>query len=358
MKYTRDLEKLKCHLVREGSDYDFLLLDRDNSLEVKKYLLSKDFILFKEEKNQLNFKKFEDTKLIDIDIDIDLETEYFHTFFYDIFINDELKQKYFNNPQKYKRCINTIRYILLLRGFNKKYFDFFKENKKYIEENSYCLEYLNIFPFRKKIKDFDEFLKLIKRDTYMLLKYIKVKYLLKYLLVKIFKKRGKLVAFLGIDGSGKSTIIDILHLELGHNKVYLGDRSIRFGKFYQINALKPFSIFIQYFEKLFRVIKIKLFTLRGKTILSDRYYFYIQKDNGIKRILYNAFYNIFFIKPDVTIVLYESAEVILERKKEVTKEQIEEFYTDLEKLKIKNSIWIKNSDLDTTLNEILKILAL
>ncbi|WP_456471461.1 hypothetical protein, partial [Caminibacter sp.] len=67
-----DLEKFGCKLVRSGSDFDFLLLKKENLEKIKKYLLKNEFILFKEKEKQLNFKKFENGILLDIDIDIDI----------------------------------------------------------------------------------------------------------------------------------------------------------------------------------------------------------------------------------------------------------------------------------------------
>ena len=355
MKYLNDLEKFGCKLVRSGSDFDFLLLKKENLEKIKKYLLKNEFILFKKEEKQLNFKKFENGILLDIDIDIDIDTVFFHTYFYDIFIKEELKLKYFQNPLKYKNHINCIRYMFLLRGFNKKYLKFFLEHKDFILENDYCLKYLNKSPFKKEFESFDDFLNVMKRDWKFMIKYIRFKYLIRYLKVKFLKKRGKVIAFIGVDGSGKSTVIKILKENFGYKTFYLGDRSIKFSKLYKIKYLKLISIFIQYFEKLFRVFYIKLLTLKGKHVLTDRYYFE-SNVSGIKGMIYNILYNKLFIKPDIVVVLWADSDDILKRKQEVNKDEIEKFNKNMKNLPFKNKVLIKNVNLDKTLNEILKVL--
>ncbi|WP_456457106.1 hypothetical protein [Nitratifractor sp.] len=351
---TEEIEKFGAKLVREGDDLDFLLLKKRKKEDLKDFLISIGFILFYEDPFKLNFKKYEKTKLIDVDIDLDIDTLFVRQFFYDIYTSDELKQKYFENPQKYKKCVNTIRYILLLRGFNKKYLDFFIKNREFIEKNDYCLEHLNKSPFRRTFKDFDTFLKVMQRKKEIFL-YVKSKYLIQYFKVKFFKKRGKVIAFIGIDGSGKSTIIDILRRDFGYKAFYLGDRSVKFSNLYKMKFLKPFSIFIQYFEKLLRVAYIKLSTLRGKHIVTDRYYFEMRKDS-LKSKIYDILYNKLFIKPDVVVVLYNSPETILQRKKEASRQEIEAFNNNIDILPFTKVVKIKNDNLDVTLTKILKVL--
>ena len=354
-KYQKKLEEFSCKLVRSDGDYDYILLDEKYREDVINYLLSEDFVLFKEEKKSLNFKKFAQKDLIDIDIELDINSTFLKTFFYDVTIKDDLQTKYFKDPLRYKKCINILRYILLLRAYTPKYREYFLENREYLEENNYCLAFLSKSPFKKSFQDFESFLKVMQRDRLSLFTYLKTPYIFRYYKSKLFKKRGKMVAFLGIDGAGKSTVIDVLHKNLGYKVVYLGDSSIRFSKFYKIPFLKPLSIFVQYFEKLARVFKIYLYTLRGKNVLCDRYYFETSS-TGFKAKLYTLLYNKLFLKPDSVIVLYNDAEVILSRKQEVTKEEIESFNDEMPKLPFKNKECIKNDSLELTLNKILEII--
>ena len=246
--------------------------------------------------------------------------------------------------------INTLRYMLLLRGFDKKYYQFFIENRKIIEKNNYFLDYLNKSPFKKDI-NFDGFLKVISRNPVYMFKYLKFKYLLNYYKVKLFRKRKFFVAVLGIDGSGKSTIINHLK-QVGFKSVYLGDRSIKFSNFYKNRYFKPISFLFQYFEKLFLTIKAKLYSYKY-SIVTDRYFYWDKKDS-LKDKVYSFLYNKLFVKPDITFVLYNSPDIILKRKREVSKEEIEKFNKNIDNLPFKKIVKIKNDDIDTTLNLILK----
>ena len=95
--------------------------------------------------------------------------------------------------------------------------------------------------------------------------------------------------------------------------------------------------------------------MKGKNIITDRYYFQIEKDS-LRGKIYDLLYNKLFIKPDIVIVLWADSEVILSRKQEMTQKDIELFNENIEKLPFKKSIKIKNDNIDDTLNEILKIL--
>ncbi len=349
------IESYGAKLVRDGDDLDFLLLDENKKDAIKDFLLKEEFILFEENRYKLSFKKYIDATLIDIDIDIDIDTLFIKQFFYDISTSSDLKEKYYQNPQKYTPCVNTIRYMFLLRAFNKKYFDFLEDHKDFIVENNYCLGHLNKSPFRMNFKSFDNFIKVVKREKLSMFLYIKPKYLIRYYKIKFFKKRANLISFLGIDGSGKSTIIDIISKDFGYKTVYLGDRSIKFSTLYQLKLLKPFSIFIQYFEKLLRVSYWKFLTFRGKNIITDRYYFE-EKTGSFKSKVYTLLYNKFFVKPDIVMVLWNDADIILERKQEASREEINNFNQNIENLPFKKVIKIKNDSIDDTLNKILEVL--
>jgi ribosomal protein S3AE len=79
-----------------------------------------------------------------------------------------------------------------------------------------------------------------------------------------------------------------------------------------------------------------------------------KNDHFIKKKLYTFLYNKLFIKPTITYVLWNEAEVILQRKQEVSKKEIIEFNKDIPLLPFTNVVKIKNDNLDETLNSILK----
>ena len=332
--------QFNCNLLREGDDIDFGLLDISKKNDICDFLKIEDFICTLNTKSKMNFIKFYNKKIIDIE----LNTYYLTQFFYDIKIKKECQKEYFKNPKKMNIAIYTLRYMLLLRGFDKKYSQFFIENKEVIERNNYFLGYLNKSPF----KNFGVFLKVISLNLVYMFKYLKFKY---YYKVKFFRKRKFFITILGVNGSSKSTIIDHLK-QVGFRSVYLGYRSIKFSNFYKNRYLKPISFIFQYFEKLFLTAKAKLYSYKYP-IVTDRYFYWDKKDS-LKYKVYSFLYNKLFIKPDITFVLYNKPNVILKRKQEVSKEEIDKFNKHIDNLPFKKNVKIKNNDIDTTLNLILK----
>ncbi|SFV55006.1 hypothetical protein MNB_SM-7-641 [hydrothermal vent metagenome] len=353
------VEQLGAKLLRDDKDIDFGLINRDNQRSIYDFLMNEGFVCFFQTKKKMNFKKFKFSKLIDIDVDMDINTDYLKQFFFDIDIKKDFERAYFLNPQMYQVAMNTVRYFMLLRAYDKKYHHFLISHRKEIVRNNFFLDKLTKNPFRREV-DFDSFLKITKRDILTILKFLKFHYIIYIFFKKVrnslFKRGRRLIAFVGVDGSGKSTIIKILSKELGYKSVYLGDRSIKFTSLYQNRYLKPFSFLIQFFEKFFRVFYLRFFSKGGEYILCDRYYFYEdnKKDSRLKSKLYNLLYNKIFIKPEKVFVLWNDPTIILSRKKEVSLKEIEEFNQKIEKLPFKNIIKIKNDDLDETLNQILK----
>jgi thymidylate kinase len=354
----KHLKNLNANLLRDDKDLDFGLLNKKKKEEIVNFLLNEGFCWCFNTKEKMNFKKFIDCKLLDIDIDLEINNSYLKQFFYDIEIKRDFERRYFENPTKNQIGMKTLRYFLLLRGYDRKYLNFIISHKNEIIKNNFYFDFLTRIPFRKKI-DFETFLKIIQRDIFTILLYLKYRYIFYFVYKKIvnkFKRKGELIAFLGVDGSGKTTIINILSKELGYRKVYLGDSSIRFANFYNKKYLKPVSFLIQFFEKFFRVLSLKLSTFRGNTVLCDRFYFYERNKNDsfLKRVVYDFLYNKIFIKPGKIIVLWNDVSVILKRKQEISEKEIEEFNKNIEKLPFKDIIKVKNDDLNETLNKILK----
>jgi len=352
------LGKLGANLLRDDQDIDFGLIEKEKKEDICQFLYEEEFVNFKNSITKMNFKKFYKGQLIDIDIDIDINNEFTQRFFYDIRIKEEFVKKYFSYPEKNDIAMNTLRYFLLLRGSeNEKYRNFFLDNRDEIVLNGFYFRYINEVPLRKKI-NFEEFYALVNRSKSTLFKYIKYKYILYMLIFKIKNilplrgKRGRIIAILGIDGVGKSTIVDILSKSLSCKKVYLGDKSIKYRKIYKLKSIKIISIFVQYFEKLFRIVHLKLLTLRGVTVITDRYYFETE-NNSLKSKVKSLMYNKLFIKPDVVVVLYAEPKTILKRKNEVTAKEIYEFNKNISTLPFKNILKIKNDNLDDTLNKLL-----
>ena len=174
------------------------------------------------------------------------------------------------------------------------------------------------------------------------------------------KKYKKTIAFIGIDGSGKTTIMEEVEKELKKlgeesKPVYMGlggnftfpflRGTMKFYsniKYRQLNKIRKkelkqdnwrergfFWVLVQYIELWTRWIKYKLFSKR-KIILFDRFFY-----DGL--VLTNEknfhFFKKITPKPDICFMPVAPPEIIRERKDEASKENIKNFYKKAELLK-------------------------
>ena len=214
----------------------------------------------------------------------------------------------------------------------------------------------------------------------------------------IVYNRGFMVTFSGVDGAGKSTIINIVKDNIekkyrkevvvlrhrpgilpilsaikhgrvkaekiagevlprkGQNKSYFSS-ALRFGYYYLDYLIGQVYVYLKYI-------------LRGKIVVYDRYYFDFINDPKRTNILVNkkvatALY-CFVIKPKLSIFLYADVETILTRKQELNAADIYEMnknynslFTAL-KLNSKKSRYtcIENNKLDNTIAAVLKEVAI
>ena len=176
--------------------------------------------------------------------------------------------------------------------------------------------------------------------------------------------RGQIITFSGVDGAGKSTIIqDTLNMIQGtfrkkvivlrHRPSLLPILSAwRYGKkgaeqrsvarlprqgtnSNQISSILRFGYY--YIDYLIGQLYVWIkYVLRGYTVLYDRYYFdfiadgkrsNIQLNKAIPKRLYQ-----FLLKPDLNIFLYADTATILARKQELAVKDIEELTNNYRKL--------------------------
>jgi len=164
---------------------------------------------------------------------------------------------------------------------------------------------------------------------------------------------GKIVAFVGADGSGKTTAIENAALFFGSPFVHMGDGSQWFRK--KIDSLYKQPIFIArltytiiYLEHHWRLLKMLYWKLSGKVVLSDRWPAtnrHLRKD-GWQMYLNRAMYAL-FPDPDLFIFLHAPADTIYARKKDLLPEEIESIQLNLEaKLQGKKYIKIETLDIE------------
>ena len=167
---------------------------------------------------------------------------------------------------------------------------------------------------------------------------------------------GKIIAIVGIDGSGKSTLIDRLKVESTHfysnvknskKTKTIDKKSKKFAS--EFNFLVGTFLKI-YLPNLFNVLKFKFFGNRN--LIYDRYtYDYLillkRKRSFFRDILYVLFY--YFPKPTLLVCLKVDPEVALKRKKEFDvnylKNRQEELFKIINKVSI-NELKIFDSSIN------------
>ncbi|QBN17525.1 nucleoside/nucleotide kinase family protein [Flavobacterium nackdongense] len=210
--------------------------------------------------------------------------------------------------------------------------------------------------------------------------------------------RGFIITFSGVDGAGKSTVIENIALKiekqlrkpvvvLRHRPSILPILSVwskgkekahqdvieglpRQGK--NKSSLSSFIRFTYYyFDYLFGqfVVYFK-YILRGKVVIYDRYYFDFINDSKRSNIVLpkklTSFFYTFLLKPEFNFFLFADANIILKRKKELSKATIEKLTVDYHRLfaslqsKSNSSVYqsINNIQLEVTLNKVLKTILL
>ncbi len=206
--------------------------------------------------------------------------------------------------------------------------------------------------------------------------------------------KGIIVTFSGVDGAGKSTILDnvknLLQHKYRHKTIVLRHRpglfpilsSIVHGKTNaekitranlprqgtnesSISSLFRFGYY--YLDYLLGQVYVHFkYTLRGYTVLYDRYYFDFIIDSKRSNIKlpkgFLKFGYYFVIKPEVNIFLYASPDIILSRKQEMNEQDIKLLtseYKDLfdefsKSYKKQKYLSINNTDIEQTLDHVIK----
>ncbi|NMD01161.1 MAG: hypothetical protein GYA62_15765 [Bacteroidales bacterium] len=200
-----------------------------------------------------------------------------------------------------------------------------------------------------------------------------------------------IITFSGVDGAGKTTVINSL-------KSFLKEKGIKVKELRHRPGILPILSTIKYGKKKARLLTMQTnphsgtnnskissfirftyyyidyligqiwvifaYSLRGYVVIYDRYYFDFIVDSKRTNITISPKITIplyvLITKPYLNIFLYAPTEVILERKQELDKESIEEltnnylilFSNFSKKYKYSKYISINNIDLSSTLNTI------
>jgi thymidylate kinase len=297
--------------------------------------------------------------------------------------------------------VDTARFITLFYSLNNseipaKYLDY----KQAIQNSNESLDLILKNYFGKTNKDKENVLNFIKRNPKNQ-SFSGIKNTLNYYtdtMRNSLNNRGFIVTFSGVDGAGKSTVIENIALRiekqlrkpvvvLRHRPSILPILSVwskgkekahqdvikglpRQGK--NKSSLSSFIRFLYYyFDYLFGqfVVYFK-YILRGKVVIYDRYYFDFINDSKRSNIVLpqklTSFFYKFLLKPEFNFFLFADANTILKRKKELSKATIEKLTADYHGLfeslqsKSKASVYqsINNIELEVTLNQVVKTIIL
>lgn len=381
-----------------GNDIDILIEDEKvkniiNKLE--KYFNENELLYKIKTKNNtflsiICFYESDDESIESIQIDIWTKIMWRGIEWIDVkyILNTKIKYKDFYVPCEGCEVAITVFKELVANGIVKeKYYNSLTKKLKEDKDNFYKALYNSFGKYIDKIYSYickSEYKELNTQQSKVRNK-LRLRFPYKYLvnsfirigkkINNIFKPRGKLVAFIGPDGSGKTTFIDLS--EKHFKKLYDGTKKyhIRFNilpelktgrgissmkgrvnkdsskklKRSIISKLVSWFVVLYYtFEYFIGRIPLKKYKIKNYIVFYDRYYydFFVQP---ISRELIYKFRKIllFFVKtPDIVIHLEADAENVYKRKQELSIKEIEMQNTILKKLlnNSKNVFRVRNEN--------------
>jgi len=348
------------HSYDIGGDIDFLCKPGQRSLLVS-FLQSKGFLVRENPGRGILAYIFINHDLFVIDIADSESQELLLCFNSDV----KFKSNFIEEILVDEKLEKFMRYVLQFRNKKDKFFNFVANNFDFYGQYLSDTTYLSKPIFKRNIVAKDV-VSAMKRDFISMSRVlpfsrlIKIKFSMMMLHVRRFGT-GKVIAFVGADGSGKTTAINKTWQVIGSHKIYMGDVNFKLQEFYNWLLNKPLYfarlIYIfMYIENWLRYLWILSRKIKGDIIITDRWPGLNQhlKSNSKKMLVHDFIYK-FFPDADLYIFLSGNPEVIYSRKQELTVEEINILQKNMrEKLKGKKYLEVKNENLDESLMKILR----
>jgi len=349
------------HSYDEGGDIDFFMKLNQRE-KITDYLKARGFVMRDVREHGVSGCKFIGGSLYVLDFTDDSSV------ILRLFPDVKLTEKFYIDIWKDEKIEKFLRYSLQFRSYKDKYIYFVKKNfdtyGKYLSNKIYFSKQI----YRKNLKVDNVIGSMNKnlRDLFISFSFVRLVKIF-FVIVSIHFKnigKGEVVAFVGADGSGKTTAIDKTWQIMGVHKKYMGDVNYKFQGFYNWLLRKPLLLsrsvyFFMYIENWFRYLWIWLRKIKGDTVYTDRWpglNQHLKSNNSKKKILHDFVY-IFFPKADRYVFLSGKPEIIHVRKPELSIEEIDTLQKNMRiKLKGREYIEVQSENLDLTLTEVLKYL--
>lgn len=346
------------HDFMSNGDIDFFMLPDDVDRLVQD-LKDRGFIVSSRLGSGVYARKFIDGKLFHLDF----SAKSYNYWFEDVIFTKAYYKDIWEDPGLEK----FFRYVLQLRNHKQKYIDFVDKNFLRYGKHLWSNLYIST-PICKKNIESKQLIGAMNKQLLPLLKIFTVKRLYKLCLsvVRYHLRKlghGEVVAFVGADGAGKSTVLEHMTKSNGTHCIYMGDINFRLQHFYEWLHRRPLwiartSYLFMYVENWFRYVWIFYKKSKGDIVYCDRWPGWNQylADDSSQKKLHSILYR-FFPKPDRFVFLYADPELIFSRKGELGVGRIKKVQAAISaKLSEHNHIAVETMDFDSSMNQVLKYL--